>query len=153
MSATSPSLDPEGEPADPGTEMPRESSVVDEAAGKGARRRLVDELIATGVPTVAAAGTGRAQGRWLAGLYVVIPLVAIALLFGLRDSPRSEATASGGAPIADSSGDAGRKLDVSAQNISFDADELRLQGGAQTVIHFREPRLFEHPPQRCHLRR
>lgn len=67
---------------------------------------------------------------------MVIPLVAIASLFALRDLPRSETTESGSAPIADPKGGAGRKLDVRAQDISFDTDELRLEAGAQTVIGF-----------------
>ena len=98
------------------------------------QRRLVDEVIATGVPAVSAAGTGRRR-MWPAFFYLLVPVVALLLIYGLRDPARSETDNSKTEPgIARSERD-GASV-VLAQNIMFDTDVITLEAGANTVIHF-----------------
>ena len=121
-----------GDAANPAGDEPiREHALGEPLPDKG-RRRLVDELVATGVPVVAAAG-GRG-GRWLVSLYIVLPLVAVAVLFGLRESPRSETSVSDGGSAVTAG--AGSELRISAQNISFDTDTLTLNADARIIIQF-----------------
>lgn len=136
MSATSPKADPEAGPTNPGTGKPsREPSLADQATRQDSRRRIIDELIATGVPAVAAAGAGRPGRRWLASFYIIIPLLAIVTLMGLRESPnRAQGTPDGSA--AERQTTSRGELAISAQSISFETNKLRLQAGAETVIHF-----------------
>ena len=136
MSATSPKADPEAGPTDPGTSKPsREPSLANKATGQDSRRRIIDELIATGVPAGAAAGSGRRGRPLLASLYIIIPLLAIVTLMGLRESPNpAQGTPAGSA--AERQTTSRGEFAISAQNISFDTNKLRLQAGAETVINF-----------------
>jgi len=124
------------DPGDAGEGEPRSGSAPAEPPANEGKRRLVDELIATGVPAVAAAEAGRRGGRWLASLYVVIPLVAVAVLFGLPETPRFGTSVSHGGSAENAGAGSGRQLSISAQNISFDTDKLTLKAGAHIVIHF-----------------
>jgi len=56
---------------------------------------------------VAAAQAGIHGGHWLASLYIVIPLLAVSLLFGLRETTGSKenASADGGRPAIGTAGD------------------------------------------------
>ena len=100
------------------------------------KRRLIDELISTGVPAVAAAEAGKRRGRGLAIMYVVIPLLAIAVLLGVRESGRSETRVPDGGSAVDSGEGPGTQVKVSAENIAFDTSEVTLKPGVRTVIHF-----------------
>lgn len=89
------------------------------------RRKLIDELVATGVPAAAAADSGRTRAPLLALLYLLIPLVAIIYLVNQGDGASSATEApttqqsEGGA--AQTSGD---HLMLHAEGLAFDADEL-----------------------------
>jgi plastocyanin len=98
------------------------------------RRRLIDEVIATGVPAVSAASAGRG-GLWPALLYFLVPVMALVVLYGLRAPAQSETNAGGeGAAAVRRTG--GSAIAVGAQNIMFDTDVITLKAGAEAVIHF-----------------
>jgi plastocyanin len=97
------------------------------------RRRLIDEVITTGVPAVSATSAGR-RGLWPALLYFLVPLMALVLLYGLRAPAQSETNAGGeGTASVRRSGSA---IAVGAQNIMFDIDVITLKAGAETEVHF-----------------
>src|SRR5919106_4821276 len=102
------------------------------------RRKLIDELVQTGVPAVAASEAGLHRKRWSASLYVIIPLVALGVLVGLRGTDTSEnSSPDGGRPVdAATQGAGNNELVVTAENISFDTDSLTLNAGSPTLIHF-----------------
>ncbi len=120
----------DGADAPPGT---RESPEPDLRSADENRRRIIDALIKTGVPAVAAAEAGRRKGLGLATLYALIPLLAIGLLFSLREQGEPATTAAD-RPAAGAETRPGAPLEVSAQNIAFNIDELTLSGGTQTII-------------------
>src|SRR5919106_2181544 len=132
------SVDPVGEPHD---RAPAGSSG-EPASGAHlapeSRRKLIDELVQTGVPAVAAAEAGLHRKRWSASLYVIIPLVAVGVLVGLRDTNTSEnSSPDGERPVGAAVEDAGNnELEVTAENISFDTDSLTLNAGSPTLIPF-----------------
>jgi len=94
------------------------------------RRKLIDELVATGVPAVAASDSGRARAPWLSVLYLLIPLVVIAFLIanGPTDTgPTTEppsANGGGGGGVATNS--------MVAEGTEFDADTIRLAPNKET---------------------
>ena len=132
------SVDPVGEPHDraPAGSSGGPASGADLASES--RRKLIDELVQTGVPAVAASEAGLHRKRWSASLYVIIPLVAVGVLVGLRDTNTSEnSSPDGERPVGAAVEDAGNnELEVTAENISFDTDSLTLNAGSPTLIHF-----------------
>jgi hypothetical protein len=111
-----------------------ESSTEAQFAGQQAmyqRRKLIDELVATGVPSVAASGSGRSRGgAFLALLYILIPLAAIALLAGVNKGgetpapPSSPGAGGGGTPT------------LIAQNVAFTTSSLDLPADKPVTLHF-----------------
>jgi plastocyanin len=132
------SVDPVGEPHDrvPAGSSGGPASGADPAYGS--RRKLIDELVQTGVPAVAASEAGLHRRPWSASLYVIIPLVALGVLVGLRGTDTSEnSSPDGGRPVdAATQGAGNNELVVTAENISFDTDSLTLNAGSPTLIHF-----------------
>ncbi|HZA41497.1 MAG TPA: plastocyanin/azurin family copper-binding protein [Actinomycetota bacterium] len=98
------------------------------------RRRLIDEVIATGVPAVSAAGAHRRR-LWPAFLYLLIPAIALLLIYGLREPVRSKPGDAGGGKRIEALED-GPTREVSAQNIMFDTDIITLEPGTETIVHF-----------------
>lgn len=94
------------------------------------RRKLIDDLLATGVPQVAADDTGRSRSPMLALLYILIPLLAIGYLAG----------ADGGATGAEADHGPGENgggaITVVAQGIAFDTNEITLPAGEPATIEF-----------------
>ena len=94
------------------------------------RRKLIDELVATGVPAVAASDSGRARAPWLSVLYLLIPLVVVAFLIanGPTDTgPTTEppsANGGGGGGVATNN--------MVAEGTEFDADTIRLAPNKET---------------------
>ena len=147
-------IDPVGRPSDPARTRAPGEPAPEAGHANEARRKLIDELIQTGVPAVAAAQAGTHGGRWLASLYIVIPLLAVSLLFGLRETTGSKenASADGGRPVTGTAGGPNEELAVGAENISFDTDTLTLKNRSPNGHSFRESRRPEHSTQRRHLR-
>jgi plastocyanin len=96
------------------------------------RRKLIDELVATGVPAVAASDAGRSRAPWLSVLYLLIPILVIAFLVtngnNQTAAPEPPAASEGGG------GDGGGVAtdQIVAQDISFDADTIEVQAKQPT---------------------
>jgi plastocyanin len=115
-----------------GTRVRPEDSVTTEAQFQGQaamyeRRKLIDELIASGVPATAAAEAGERRSPMLAILYLLIPLLAIAIVLAQDDST------SGGngepAPAPDSGA-----VTITAANVAFDSDEITLPADEEATV-------------------
>jgi plastocyanin len=95
------------------------------------RRKLIDELVATGVPAVAASDTGRPRAPWLSVLYLLIPVLVIAFLVANGDpqeaaAPEPPAATGGG-------GGGGVATDtLVAADTEFDADTIELKANRPT---------------------
>lgn len=102
------------------------------------RRKLIDELVATGVPAVTAAGTGRPRAPYLAVLYLIIPLVVIVFLVG-QASPSAETEPAGGtteepAPGGGGGGGGGGDVTLVASNLAFDTDAITLPADQDAIV-------------------
>ena len=93
------------------------------------RRKLIDELIATGVPSVAAADSGRARAPWLSVLYLLIPLAVVAFL--IANGPTDTGTTPEPPPAGDGGGGVATDSMV-AEGTAFDADTVRLAPNKET---------------------
>jgi len=97
------------------------------------RRKLIDDLVSSGVPAVSATETERRGSGFLALLYLIIPLIAVVLLLGGDTAPSGEE-----APPADGGGASAPSGDVQvvAENLAFDTDTLELAAGEPQTIGF-----------------
>jgi plastocyanin len=98
------------------------------------RRKMIDELVATGVPAATAYEASR--NRTSPGLllvYLLIPLLAIAFLLGQRDEL---AGSEGGGGQEQEGGGGGGGLTVSAQNVQFDTDSIELPPNREAELTF-----------------
>jgi plastocyanin len=102
------------------------------------RRKLIDELIATGVPAVSAHDTGEKRSPALALMYLLIPILAIAFLLAQNDSAPATAEGPGGGGGAD------KGITVVAQGVAFDTDNLALTAGKESPITFSNEDTVEH---------
>jgi plastocyanin len=111
-----------------------ESATEAQFAGQQAmyeRRKLIDELVSTGVPAVTASGSGRSRGgAFMALLYLLIPIAAIAILAGVNKGGSGTAT---GAPSG-SSTPSGPSL--TAQDVAFTTSTLDLPADKPVTLHF-----------------
>ena len=101
------------------------------------RRVMIDELVATGVPAVTAAGASRPRGASFASVlvYLVILVVAAAFLVSQKDALGSGG-GNGGDHAAEENGGGGEGgLTISAAGTQFDTDHLELPGG-ETELEF-----------------
>ncbi len=106
------------------------------------RRKLIDELVNSGVPAVAAQGSGRPAAPFLAILYILIPILAIFVLLA-NDDGGGEAGGGEGEPAAEAPAEGGA-LTVSAANISFDTDLITVPADEEAVIDFINEDSVEH---------
>ena len=119
-----------------GTRLRPEDEATTDAQFQGqqdmyARRKLIDELVGTGVPAVAAADTLEPKrSPALALLYLLIPLLAIAFVLAQNDSAPAEAGHEGGG------GEGNGAITLSAANVAFDTNQLSLPADEETTIHF-----------------
>jgi plastocyanin len=118
-----------------GNRLRPEDAVATEAqfAGQRAvydRRKLIDELVATGVPAVAASDTGRPRAPWLSVLYLLIPVLVIAFLVANGDQQEAAAPEP---PPATGGGGGGVATDtLVAADTQFDADTIELKANRPT---------------------
>ena len=99
------------------------------------RRKLIDELVATGVPKVSASDTDRPRTPWLAVLYLLIPIVAIIYLAGRDEGAAPAPAPENGAP-AEEGGGGGTVDEIVTANTNFNTDTLTLTAGESTEIPF-----------------
>ena len=125
-----------------GNRLRPEDGVASEAQFEGQRamyerRKLIDELVATGVPAAAAATTGRQRAPWLAILYLIIPLLVVGFI--VTNSEDGE-TAAEPAPQKTSSdgggngggGGGGGTVALVAQGLAFDTETIEVTAGEPT---------------------
>ena len=113
-----------------GTRLRPEDEVTTDAQFEGQRamyerRKLIDELVATGVPAVSASNAGRPRSGGLAVLYLLIPLLVVAFLV-MRDDEETvaEPTNGNGGTETQAPPDGGGGDTIVAENISFTTGEL-----------------------------
>ena len=116
-----------------GNRLRPEDSAATEAQFQGqadmyARRKLIDELVGTGVPAVSAHDTGERRSPALALLYLLIPIMAIAFLLANNDSAPAES--GGDHPPGEDTG----AITVVASGVAFDTDKLELKADTETTI-------------------
>jgi plastocyanin len=99
------------------------------------RRKLIDELVSTGVPAVTAAQTGRERSPWLSVLYLIVPLIAVIFLvanYGDEESAPAPPPAENGGGGGGGEGE----VTVVAENVQFDTDTIELQAQQEASIRF-----------------
>jgi plastocyanin len=99
------------------------------------RRKMIDELIATGVPAATAYEASR--NRTSPGLllvYLLIPVLAIAFLLGQREELVGTGGEEGQQEVGGGGADGG--LTVTAQNIQFDTDSIELPANEEAELTF-----------------
>ncbi|MDQ3953128.1 MAG: cupredoxin domain-containing protein, partial [Actinomycetota bacterium] len=96
------------------------------------RRRLIDELVSTGVPAASAQGAGQPKAPLLLLAYLLIPLIAIGLLAAADD----EEAAAGGEGPPPVEQPAGPTEIIVAEGTAFDLEEIVLAAGEQTSLDF-----------------
>jgi plastocyanin len=106
------------------------------------RRRLIDEVIKTGVPAAAATQSERSSSGALAILYLLIPLLVIGFIVvssgdeeAAPEAPAEQtgsqpAGGGGGQPQGGGGGGAGGETVIVAQNVSWDVEEISAKAGA-----------------------
>ena len=123
-----------------GTRLRPEDEVSTDAQFEGQkamyeRRKLIDDLVATGVPQVTAYETDRPRSPWLAVLYLLIPLVAIFVIATNDEETESAAsTDSETSAPADGGGDGGGAMTLVAANVEWDTDALTFKAGEETTL-------------------
>jgi plastocyanin len=120
-----------------GTRLRPEDEVTTDAQFEGQqamyeRRKLIDELVSTGVPAVAAQETGRSRTPWLAVLYLIIPLVVIAYLAGQESSEGTEAPPP--PPETSEDGGGGGAAALVASGTEWDTDTLTVPAGEPAEV-------------------
>ena len=118
-----------------GTRLRPEDEATTDAQFQGqqdmyARRKLIDELVGTGVPAVAASDTLEPKrSPVLALMYLLIPLLAIAFVLAQNDSAPAEDGGGGG-------GEETGAITLSAANVAFDTNQLSLPADEETTVQF-----------------
>jgi plastocyanin len=123
---------------DTGTRLRPEDAVATEAQFDGQRameqrRKLIDELVQTGVPAVTAAETGRERSPWLAFLFLLVPIIAIVILVAAQDELGGGASEEAG---GEGGGGGAPSGDIVASNTAFDTEELTFTAGEDASVEF-----------------
>jgi plastocyanin len=94
------------------------------------RRRLIDEVVKTGVPAAAASQRDSSSSGALAVLYLLIPLLVIGFL-ALNSNDAEPSSAEEGAPAAEEegSGGGGGSNVIVAVNTTFETEEITAEAG------------------------
>jgi plastocyanin len=95
------------------------------------RRRLIDEVVKTGVPAAAASQRESSSSGALAVLYLLIPLLVIGFLaLNTDDTEPSSAEEGGGAPVEEGAPEGGGGDNVIvAVNTAFETEEITAKAG------------------------
>ncbi len=120
-----------GTPA--GNRLRPEDAVASEAqfAGQRAveqRRKLIDELIQTGVPAVTAAETGRPSSPFITLVFLLVPILAILFLVN-NDSLRES---SGGEETTEEGGGGAATNEISAEGLQFSTAAIEVTAAEAT---------------------
>jgi plastocyanin len=111
-----------------------ESATESQLAGQQAmyeRRKLIDELVSTGVPVVTASNSGRSRGgAMMALLYLLIPIVAIAILASVNKGGTTTAAGGASSPAAPSG------PTLVAQNVQFTTSTLSFPADKPVTLKF-----------------
>jgi len=118
-----------------GNRLRPEDGVATEAQFEGQRamydrRKLIDELVGTGVPVVTAEEVGRPRAPGLAILYILIPILAIFVVAGQEEPEPVGAAAPAEAPAE---GEGAGQVVVAA-NVAFDVNELTLEANTENLV-------------------
>jgi plastocyanin len=109
------------------------------------RRKLIDELVATGVPAVTAAQTGRERSPWISILFLVVPLLAVLLIVSNSENLGGESAASGGgASASNGGGGAPPEGTIVAEQTAFNTDTINLKADEPASITFENKDPFDH---------
>jgi plastocyanin len=99
------------------------------------RRKMIDELVATGVPAATAYEASRNRtSPALLLVYLLIPVLAIGFLLGQRDELAG--SEGGGEQQQGGGGGGGGGLTLTAQNIQFDTDSIELPANKEAELTF-----------------
>jgi plastocyanin len=97
------------------------------------RRRLIDELVATGVPAATAAEAGQPKAPLLLLAYILIPLLAIGYLASSDSGAAEEGPAE---PTNEQPAPEGPTERVVAEGLEFDVETLTLVANEPNEIEF-----------------
>jgi plastocyanin len=92
------------------------------------RRRLIDEVVKTGVPAAAASQRESSSSGALAVLYLLIPLLVIGFL-ALNRNDAEPSSAEEGAPVEEGEGSGDGSNVIVAVNNAFETEELSAEAG------------------------
>lgn len=96
------------------------------------RRKLIDEVVATGIPEVTANEAARSRtSPFILLLYLLIPVLAVMFLIGSRDSLGDPEP-----PTPPPNGGNGGGLSIAASNLEFDKDTLEFPASEETELDF-----------------
>ena len=108
------------------------------------RRRLIDELVATGVPVAAAAEPRRGGGFTLLLIYLLIVGAAIGFVVTNQEELGGGTEAAAAEGEGGEGGEGGGGLSISAEGVQFDTDTLELPAGEETELTFDNADTVEH---------
>lgn len=96
------------------------------------RRKLIDDVVATGVPAVAATSAARSRtSPFVLLLYLLIPIVAVMFLINSEDNLGGGSGTPPTPPPGDTSG-----LSISAVDLQFSTDTLEFPAGEESDLEF-----------------
>jgi plastocyanin len=108
------------------------------------RRKLIDELVATGVPAVTAAQTGRERSPWISVLFLIVPLLAILFIVSNSENLGGGSAAEGETTTSEGGGGGAPEGTVVAEQTAFNTDTIELKAGGQASIPFENKDPFDH---------
>ncbi|MFP5351391.1 MAG: cupredoxin domain-containing protein [Actinomycetota bacterium] len=106
------------------------------------RRKMIDELVASGVPAVSIANERKGSGAGMLLLYLLIPLLAVAFLVSNKDE-LGAGGGGGGDHVVEDGGGADSGLSITAANVAFDTDHLTIPADGGDLV-FKNEDTAEH---------
>ena len=103
------------------------------------RRKMIDDLVATGVPAVSVASSERrGTGAGMLLLYLLIPLLAIGFLIANKDDLAGATGGEGEHAAENGGGGNGGGLQISAANVAFDTEQLTIPADGADLLFVNE---------------